>query len=323
MRDDLGRVDATGFDQRHERTEIVLRLDQPGTHGETLRHYSHHPGHRNIALWHDADHRDATVVANDIDGIANEFWNPDGLDRTIGAATVCEFEHPLFEIHLRRIDADAAGVRRARQPPFVDIDCDDDRRTSNLRAALCKRAHRPATEYDHNVPRPDFCEIGTHISGRQNVGQEQTLLVVHVLGNCEQVRIGERHECGLSLTALSHRTSEHVRIGNAAGRLLASTVMMVVAMGAVSATDCARNQYAITLLEATDRLSRIFDHTTEFVPQQETVDLHRGCVPHMKIGTADRSPLDLHDDILLVFDLRIGKVVVADIFIAVQNEAFH
>ena len=65
-------------------------------------------------------------------------------------------------------------------------------------------ANRPTGPHPHTAivsPGCDVAHLGAHVAGREDVGQEQHLLVVEAVLDLERPDVGERHARELGLAA--------------------------------------------------------------------------------------------------------------------------
>ena len=122
--------------------------------------------------------------------------------------------------------------------------------------------------------------LGGHVAGREDVRQEQHLLVRQVVGDLERPDVGERHARVLRLAA--GVAAQHVRVAEDAARriapqllghpgvrvrVLAERVQLALAAAAVAAGDRERHDDAVADLEVLDAAADLDDLAHELVAE--------------------------------------------------------
>ena len=229
-----------------------------------------------------------------------------------------------------RVEVDRIGraglVERHLQAVVVVIDRDHPLRAEHDRAGDRELSHGAGAEHGDDLAALDVAEVGAHEAGREDVRQEQDLLVGQVVLDLERADIRERHARVLSLPPgvaagemrvaedARGRVTEHllrharVRVG-----VLAQRVQLVLAVPAVAAGDRERHDDAIADLQVRDAAADLDDLAHELVPEDVAL-LHRRdvAVVEMQIRPADRRRGDLHDRVTVVEDLGVGDVLDLD-----------
>ena len=89
-----------------------------------------------------------------------------------------------------------APARTLARTPSRSVDPVDARspapRRAARRASPRTRPDRPAAEHRHRVARPDLAHLRRLVAGRQDVGEEEHVLVVHVVRDLHRPDVGER-----------------------------------------------------------------------------------------------------------------------------------
>ena len=133
---------------------------------------------------------------------------------------------------------------------------------SSLALTIGEQADRAAAEDADRVARLDLGHVGPEVPGREDVGEQDRLVVGHLGGQLDQRRVGERDAGELGLEAVERpgrlRAAEErgpgllaVRVGVVALRLVAAR-----AVRAVPAADGGRDDDAVADLEVASPTSR-------------------------------------------------------------------
>jgi hypothetical protein len=100
-----------------------------------------------------------------------------GVDAGVGAAAVGQVLNAVVDIVFHEVDRLRPGVARELQPLAHGVDRDDACRAQQEGAADGELADRAIAPDRNRVFGLDVAEIRRHVTGRENVGQEQDLLV--------------------------------------------------------------------------------------------------------------------------------------------------
>jgi len=199
---------------------------------------------------------------------------------------------------------------------------------------LCDRA---AAEYGDGLAALDFAVLRRHIAGRENVGQEQHLLVREALRHLHRADIGKRHAQIFCLTG--QEAAQQVRITEQARRrvtpepgrgrcvrvgTLATRVEAALAEEALAAGDRERHDDTVALL-LPGYIFADLEHLAYRLVADHVAALHCGddAVVEMQIRAADRACRDLDDRVARLLDLRIGHAFAPHVMLAMPSDCFH
>ena len=129
----------------------------------------------------------------------------DRVDAAVGAALVGARHQLVIDIGLREIDRLGAAGFRHRQPLGHLVDRDHAAGAQHQRRADGELADRSAAPDRDGVARLDLRILGRHVAGREDVREEQRLLVGDAVGDLDRADIGHRHAQILGLAAASSR----------------------------------------------------------------------------------------------------------------------
>jgi hypothetical protein len=198
-------------------------------------------------------------------------------------------------------------------------------------------ADRSGAEDGDDLAATDVAELGAHVAGREDVREEQDLLVLEVVLDLQRADVREWHARILGLpagvAAREVRVAEDSRGGVAEQLLsqprvrvgvLAQGEQLLLAVPAVSASDRERNDDAVANLQVRDAAAGLHDLAHELVAEDIAL-LHRRdeAVVQVKIRAADRGRGHAHDGVTPVHDRRIRHVVDAHVVLAVPAGGSH
>ncbi len=143
----------------------------------------------------------------------------DRVDAGVRAAAVRQLLDAVVDVLLHEIDRDRAGVRAPSQPLGHGVDGDDPLGAEQEGAADGELRDRSAAEDGDRLAAFDVAELGAHVAGREDVGQEQHLFVAQPCRHLDRADIGERHAQILRLAA--REAAQQVRIAEQPGRRMA------------------------------------------------------------------------------------------------------
>ena len=160
-----------------------------------------------------------------------------GVDAGVGAAAVGEILDAVVDILLHEIDGHGARVARELQALGHGVDGDNAGRAQQEGAADGELAHRAAPPDGDRVVGLYVAEIRRHVAGRENVREEQDLLVAQGLRHLERadIGIGHAHVFGLAAGV----AAQQVGITEQAGRRMApqGRRLGVVRVGALASRE--------------------------------------------------------------------------------------
>src|SRR5208283_5136536 len=261
-----------------------------------------------------------------------------GVDTGVGAAT-------LRQLLNRRIDAafppeierDRAGLARHLESFGNGVDCNDALGAEQERAADRHLSHGPAAPGGDGIALLNVAEFGGHVAGREDVREEDHLVVGKTLGDLDWTHIGIRHAQVLGLAATV--TAENmcvaeqpggrmspelfcglpVRIGALAGGKITS-----LAEEALAAGDGEWHDNAIADLELLVFLPNLDDLANGLMAKHvAALHLRHDAVVDVQVGAADRAGRDLDDRVAAVLDFGVGNAFAADVALAMPGQSSH
>ncbi len=238
--DDEGRVDVAVLDMRQQLRQVALDRRLRHAHGQSaVDGRSERDLVEESAI--DADDRDRAEIARAVDCLTQDMrpvgahegrdlypvdhrveagigerLGTDGIDAGVCAAALGQFLDAVVDILVEEIDGDGAGGARQFQPLRNRVDRDDPLGAEQERAADRHLPDRAAAPDGDRVALLDVAEIRRHVAGRENVGEEQHLLVAQARRHLDRPDIGVGHAQILRLAA--GKAAEKVRIAEQAGR---------------------------------------------------------------------------------------------------------
>ena len=180
-----------------------------------------------------------------------------------------------------------------------------------------KQPDRAAAPDRDRVAGLDVAHLRAHVAGRQDVGEEQHLLVGEAVLDLERPDIGKRHARELGLPAGEAagevRIAERPRCrmpqcllgqGGVRIRVLAERPVVVPALPAVAAGNRERHDDAVADLEVLDRAPDLHHLAHELVAEDVAL-LHwlDEAVVEVQVRAADRGGGDADDRVALIQDL--------------------
>src|SRR3954451_8139958 len=250
----------------------------------------------------------------------------DGVDDGVRPAPAGEHLELLDDVGvLREVDdvGRAGAVARHLEAVVVLVDRDDLLGAEQDRARDRELADRARAEDGDRLAAGDVAELGAHVAGREDVREEQDLLVLDVVLDLDRADVGERDARVLGLAAgvaagevrvaedAARRVAEHL-LGHPGVRIrvLADGVELVLTRPAVAARDRERHDDAVADGEVADALADLDDLAHELVPE-DVAALHGRdvAVVEMQVRAADRRRGDADDRVAVVEDLGVGDVL--------------
>ncbi len=201
------RVQATAGDQPHQLGNRV-GVDQPRRDRDVTSPQLLQVQRRGLAMH--ADVRHASTGADQLGRELERVRHADRLQGDIGAEAVGELHdlrnRVLAPVVDRRVGAEPLG---AFQPAVVEVDRDDPPGRIEARGENRRKSDRPGADDCHDIARCDLAVEHTNLEGgRQDVGEEQNLLVRELLGDLVDGVIGERNACILRLQTVDQMAED-------------------------------------------------------------------------------------------------------------------
>src|SRR3954453_11247967 len=231
----------------------------------------------------------------------------------------------------------AAGFRHAEALRQM-IDGDDLPGAEQYRAADRHLADGTAAPNRDRIRRLDVALNGGLPPRRENVAEEENLLVGKALRHLDLRRVGVRHAHILGLpagvTAGQMRVAEEtcgrmsedfvgklfVAVGGFANRKIAELALL-----AFAADNREGHDDADALLQMTIHAGADLDHLAHHLMSHDVAGQHCGnkIVEEMKVRAANRATRYFYDRITRMFDFRIRNAVAANVFLTMPNKGLH
>ncbi len=264
---------------------------------------------------------------------------PDRVDARVRSSPARELEESLT--HVLGGVVDDVGRARAR-PRHLEavveaVDRDHPLRSEHACARDRELADRPRAPHRDRVAALDVAHLRAHVAGREDVGEEQDLLVVEAGRDLQRPHVRERHADVLRLPA--RVAAEHVRVaeqprrrvppqrgrdGGVGVRVLAEGGLAFDARRARAARDGEGDDDPIPDAEVLHPRADLYHLPHELVPEHVAL-LHGGdeAVVEVQVGAADGGRRHADDRVALVQDPRIGDLDDVDLLLAEPAVRFH
>ena len=198
-------------------------------------------------------------------------------------------------------------------------------------------ANGAAAPYGDRVAALDVAELGGHVAGGEDVGEEERLFVAQPVGHLDRADIGIRHAQIFGLAAAV--ATQQMRIAKEAGRRIAPKLGGLLAIGiaafaagiksplaeeTLAAGDCEGHDDAIADLQGRV-LAAHFDDLSHGLVSDDVTGMHvrdRALVD-VKIRAANRAGRHLDDGVTTILDDRVGDAFAADVVLAMPGEGLH
>src|SRR5271170_3585038 len=257
-----------------------------------------------------ADVRDPATRPDQLDRHLEGSREPDGFDGHVRAEPPGQVPGQVPD-DLQRVvagvvhDHVGAEVLGRIQPGIGQVDGDNVARAEQLRAGDRGQANRPGPDDGDEIARAHAAgQDADLVASWQNVGQHEDFLVGRAVGNPERGCVGERHANILGLGAVNRVAEDPA----AAGQAL--PVAGLTAVLACPARADAGDQYTVAGRERTDAIADLVDGPDRLVAQDPAVaHLRQVALENVQVGTADRGRIDLHDNVAVIGDNRVGYLV--------------
>src|SRR5690606_28434856 len=338
---DVGLAHAEGQALVHRRAERNL-VDQPAIHAGNgndpgraadIDHLAQHV--RAVRLQHQ---RLLGAVVHGVDGARRMCLHAHRVDAFFRALAPGQLGQAFEHAFLVEIDGDGAAGAGHGQPLGHVVDAHHLPGAHHHRAADGELAHRPRAPDRHRVGGLDVTLRRGLPAGRQDVAEEQHLLVGHAIGNHHRadVGVGHAHVLGLTARVAAGEVGVAVEPGSGVAEQFVGDVLVAVAalahrevaaptLVALATDDGEGHHHAVADFELLVRRADLHDLAHELVAHDVAV-FHAGheAVVEVQVRAADRAGTDLDDGVARIFDGRVGYVVVAaDIVLAVPAKRSH
>ena len=293
MRDQRAEVDAMVLDHRHQTAHAFLAtgaqrrddalIAQAGVNGLVGRHE---------LAGIDAETRERTARADGLQRGLERLLASERLDRRVHAATArqpLDFRHGIL---LQVVDDDVgAEALRHREPGRHVVDGDDERGAPQLRAEGRAQADGALGEDGDRIADLDARALGAAQPGREDVGDQQHVLVAQAVGNGREVRLRVGHE-----QVFRPRPVDGVAEPPASQRSAALRVAAVQAVEALPAwRDRADHDPLADVVFGADPLAERVDDADRLVAEHQARSHGVLALDDVHVGPADRRRGDADD----------------------------
>jgi hypothetical protein len=242
-------------------------------------------------------------------------------------------------VHVRLLVVDRLGAPLGGHVEALleAVDGDDAPRPEQEGALDGEQPDGAAAPDGDGVARLDVAVLGGHVAGREDVAEEEHLLVVDALGNLHRPHVGVGHArvLGLPARVAAHhvRVAEDARAREAVDLLLHPRVRVRVVAGrpqpapaeeAAPTGDRERDDHAVADFKVVHAGARLDDLAHELVTE-DVAFLHRRdvAVVEVQVGAADGRRSDFDDGVARVENLRLGHVLDPHVVFAEPAKSFH
>ncbi len=268
----------------------------------------------------DADVRNPAARPDQVGAELECLRNADRLDRDIRAEPAGELHDRSDGIDLRVVDRHVcAELVRLRQPGIGDVEHDDAARRVELGGHDRREPDRARADDGDGVPRLDVpAEHTDLVRGREDVREEDHLVVREAFRHLVHRRVGERHPRVLGL-----KTVDQVAEDPAASTA-AEAIPRLLAEAAAAARGDAGDQDAVAGFERRDRTSHVDDGPDRLVTQDPAgLDLGDVALEDVQVGAADGRGVDPDECVRRLQDRRVGNGLPGPLSGTVIDERLH
>ncbi len=212
----------------------------------------------------------------------------------------------------------------------MTVDGENPPRTHQLCRSDGELPDRPAAKHRNRVARFDFGIVGAKPAGRENVRNQNRLVVTDFIGQFHHADIGERDARLFRLQSVERpgvfRTAEEGGSGVPAIGIgaIALGVIDLTAIAAVAAGNCRHHHDAVAAFKIAQHWPDFLHHAHRFMAENGS-GLHalESSAHHMKVGAADRRRTDADHGVRGIFDLRFPDILKTDVADPVEHHRFH
>ena len=207
------------------------------------------------------------------------------------------------------------------QPRRGEVDRDDATRPDDRGGHHRREADRPRPDDRDRVPRADVAVLHPDLEARrQDVGEEQDLLVGHALGHRMDRRLGVGDAGVLGLHAVDEVAEDPA---DPAGPRAVGRHPALAGRAAAARRD-RRDEHAVALLQVADRGARL-DHRPDRLVAEDAALGHGRHVPleDVQVRAADRRRVHLDDDVRRLADAGVGSRLPRPLTGPTEDECLH
>ena len=236
----------------------------------------------------------------------------DRVDHAIGADIVGQCADRAnraltLEIH------DLGALRLRHVEPIVDgVDSEHAGSAHELGAGDGELSNRPAAEHGHDVALFDLGDVGPEIARREDVREQNGLIVADLVGKLHEVDVGEGHARLLRLEPLERSAVSGAAIEGGAGertvriRPVALRVIACAAIGAGATGDGRWDQHAVADPEIAHVGSHLLDDADALVPEHRpALHTEHRAAHHVQIRPANGAGRETHNRVGRLLELRL------------------
>ena len=227
------------------------------------------------------------------EGALERLLRPQGLDRDVGAVPAGQAHDLLDDVDLGEVERDV-GAHPAghRQPDRVAVHADDLGRAHQLGAGRRAQADRALGEDDDRVADAHAAGLRAREPGRGDVGQQDDLLVGHVVRDLGQVGLGRRHEQVLGLRAVDRVAEPPAADGLEAGPVAALGQVAGEAGVALAARGDGPDQHPLAGLVPGHAGAELLDDAHRLMAEDQARADRVLALDDVDVGPADRRQRD-------------------------------
>ncbi len=276
-------------------------------------------------------------VDHRIEAAAGIGLGADRIDAGVSATALGQRLDLLVDIVLLEIQGLRAGGLRQRQALGHGVDREHALGAKKEGAADRHLADRAAAPDRDRVAWLDVAELGAHVAGREDVRQEQNLLVAQMARHLDRADIGKRHaqifrlaagiaaqQMGVAEQPGGRVAPELLRLRPVGIGALAAGIEAALAEEAFAASDRERHDHAVADLERLV-VGADLDHLAHRLMAEHVAPLHarHHAIIEMQVRTADGAGGHLDDGIAAMLDLGVGHMLAAHVALAMPGQRFH
>src|SRR5919202_3931144 len=264
--------------------------------------------------------------------------HPNSIDRRVGPASAGHLLECVADASLFVVDDLSPTLLLGHPEPLRDaVDGDNALGAEQVGALDRELPHRTAAPHCDHIARLNVARLGSHVAGRENVGEKQDLLVGEAVRNLDRPYIGKGHagilglparvaadEVGVAEDAAGRIAPELFGQGSIRVRVITERPKSPFAEETVAACDRKGHNHTVTLPQILHLTPKLDDLAHELVAEDITF-LHRRdiAIVEMEIGAANGGRRDFDNGIARVENLRIGDCLDPHIGDAVPADSFH
>src|SRR5262245_35473461 len=263
---------------------------------------------------------DATAGPHDVGAELERLRHADRFDRHVRAEPAGQLHDPLDRVLAAVVDDDVgAELERLVEARVREVDRDDPPGRVQLRRHDRGQADRPCPDDRDRVARLHVAvQHANLVGGREDVGEEQHLLVGELVRHLVDRGVRERHPRQLRLEPVDQVAEDPAAASGA------EAVVAFLAEPAAPARREARHQPAIARFVRRRRVAGLDDRSDRLVAE-DRAGPHLGDVAleDVEVGPADRRRVDPDDGVRRLLDRGVCDLVPGALPGTVVHECLH